>query len=321
MQLLPDGPRYDDFAVGDTIPPLPAVTVTEADNVAYRAITGDQHRLSADRDAYRRASGGSGALVNPGLVMQFSIGQTTNATRRVIANLYYRNVAMLRPVEVGATLRTEASVAGLRDASPKGDLQRGKVWLRIMTSDDHGPVLSYERCALVPARSPDPVGHTDDIPGPGDPVPLTDLTANLPDWDLPDESHRWPLGESRTDPLRDFVDGAAALVRMTFNQAAVHRDVTRTGGRRLVYGGHVQALAQASLTRMVPGLALVLAWDGCDHLAPAHEGDLVEFEHRLVEETAVERGRLWRFEVIGRRVADDRESVDILRWQPVVWVA
>ena len=59
-----DGPYYDDFKHGMTIPPLPAVTVTEADNVAYRMITGDQHFASADQDTYRRVSGSSNALVN-----------------------------------------------------------------------------------------------------------------------------------------------------------------------------------------------------------------------------------------------------------------
>ena len=36
-----DGPFYDDLHVGMTIPPLPPVTLTEADNVIYRAITGE----------------------------------------------------------------------------------------------------------------------------------------------------------------------------------------------------------------------------------------------------------------------------------------
>lgn len=31
---------------------------------------------------------------------------------------------------------------------------------------------------------------------------------------------------------------------------------------------------QASLARVLPGPALVVAWDGCDHLGPASEGDL-----------------------------------------------
>jgi 2-methylfumaryl-CoA hydratase len=123
--------------------------------------------------------------------------------------------------------------------------------------------------------------------------------------------------------MRDHVDLAPALARMTFNQAVVHRDVTRTAnGRRLVYGGHVQALAQASLTRVVPSLATVLAWDGCDHLGPAYEGDLLAFRHRLVDATSNANGRLLRVEVTGRRItgdaAADDAAPDLLRWSAVV---
>ena len=310
------GPLFDDLSVGVTIPPLPAVTLTEADNVAYRAITGDQHRLAADVIAYR-AVGGRGVLANPALVMQYAIGQTTNATRRAIANLYYRSVRILRPVEVGETLTTTTTVLGLRDATPKDGQHRGKVWLGIRAVTEQGPVIEMERCALLPARGP--CGHDGGIPGPGAVAPLDDLAGLCPAWDLgllPATS--WALGETRLDPLRDLVDMAPALARMTFNQAAVHRDATLgPAGRRLVYGGHVQGLAQASLTRVLPGLAMVLAWDGCDHLAPAFEGDLVEFGHHLVEESPAGGGRLLRFVTTGTRLSDG--PVDILRWTPVVW--
>ena len=82
------GPLYEDFTVGATLPPLPSVTLSDADNTLYRAITGDQHALAADASAYRTASGSPNALVNPAIVMQYSIGQTTMATRQAIANLY-----------------------------------------------------------------------------------------------------------------------------------------------------------------------------------------------------------------------------------------
>src|SRR5262245_4676767 len=116
------GPFYEDFTVGATLPPLPAVTLTNADNVVYRAMTGDQHPLAADASLYRDVSGSAGAgLANPAVVMQYSIGQTTMATRQAIANLYYRSVRVLQPVEIGQTLKTVTTVLGLRDATPKGD--------------------------------------------------------------------------------------------------------------------------------------------------------------------------------------------------------
>lgn len=321
------GPLYEDFTVGATLPSLPSITLTEADNAIYRAITGDQNLLAADRTVARRVSGSDAGVANPGLVLQYSIGQTTMATRQAIANLYYRSVRVLRPVFVGQTLTTTTTVLGLKDSAPKGDQFRGKVWLGIVTSSEDGPVVEYERCALVRGRGPGQPGHDDEIPGPSDPTPLDDVAGLVPEWaigELP--STAWSDGESKVDPLRDHVDLAAPLARLTFNQAAVHRDVTLTAnGRRLVYGGHVQGLAQASLTRMLPGLAHVIAWDGCDHVGPAYEGDLIEFRHTPVERITVGDGRLVRFEVVGTKVADGQtgpcDPVDILRWTPIVVAA
>ena len=311
---------YEDFSVGATLPPLPAITLSEGDNSFYRAVTGDQHALAADAAVYR-AIGGTSALVNPALVMQVSIGQSTMATRQAIANLYYRQVRVLRPVEVGQTLATVTTVLGLADSSPKGDQHRGKVWLGITTSGDDGPIVRYERCALVRARGTSAAGHADEIPGPSGATPFEELSSALPDWDLSVLSRTdWPQDECRVDPLRDHIDLAAPLARLTFNQAAVHRDLAAVGWQqRLVFGGHVQGLAQASLTRMLPGLTLVPAWDGCDHLGPAYEGDLLEFRHTLLEEAPAGRGRLLRFEVIGTKVTENAEPVDILRWSPIVW--
>jgi 2-methylfumaryl-CoA hydratase len=318
------GPFYETFTAGATLPPLPPVTLTEADNAFYRAITGDQHALAADGSLFQRISGrptGAG-LANPGLVLQYSIGQTTMATRQAIANLYYRDVRIHRPVEVGETLSTETTVLGLRDSASKGDQHRGKVWLGITTSVGDEPVVTYERCALVRGTVAPP-GHADDIPGPSDPTPLADLAHLAPTWDLASlPTTSWPTGDTRVDPLRDHVDMAAPLARLTFNQAAVHRDNTMAAdGRRLVFGGHVQGLAQASLIRMLPGLAAVVAWDGCDHTGPAHEGDLLEFRHIIVGQIPCGTGRLIRFEVIGTKVASDGSTGDILRWTPVVWAA
>ena len=315
------GPLYEDFRVGATLPPLPSITLTDADNSIYRAITGDQNLLTTDAGIYRGCAGGAGRLANPGLVMQYSIGQTTMATRQAIANLYYRSVRILRPVEIGQTLTTVTTVLGLKDSRPKGDQFRGKVWLGITTSSEDGPVVTYERCALVRGRGPSQPDHTDEIPGPSDPMPLDQLVDLTPDWDLANlPTTEWDVGDIRTDPLRDHIDLAAPLARLTFNQAAVHRDHTLTpNARRLVYGGHVQGLAQGSLTRMLPGLATIVGWDGCDHIGPAFEGDLIEFSHRLIERIPAGTGHLSRFEIIGTKISDDAEPNHILRWTPIVW--
>jgi len=311
-----DGPYYEDFSQGMVITPLPNITITDADNVAYRMITGDQHLATADRDLYGRLSGSTGSLAHPALVMQISIGQTTNATRRAIANLYYRSVRVYRPVEVGETLQTTTTVLGLKDSRSKRDQHRGKVWLGIRTTSGDEPVVSYERCALVTSRQPPP-GHACEIPGPERPESLDTFEPLVPGWDLSRlPETRWEVGAEFADPMRDHVDLAPALARMTFNQAFVHRDATAAASsRRLVFGGHTQGLAQASLTRSLPGLATVLGWDGCDHLGPVHEGDLLEFRHRLLDEHSVSNGRILRFETRARRQGD---TDDLLSWTPVV---
>ena len=265
-------------------------------------------------------TGSDRGMIYPSLVMQYSIGQTTNATRRAIANLYYRSVRILRGVEAGETLSTTTKVLGLADSKPKGDLHRGKVWLGIETAGDHGPVIQYERCALVASRGGSP-GHADEIPGPSDPAPLGDLVGLAPSWDLsPLPATEWPVGEERVDAMRDHVDLAPSLARMTFNQAFVHRDANASiYGKRLVYGGHVQGLAQSSLSRVLPGIATVVAWDGCDHVGPAFEGDLLAFRHTLVDEMPAAGGRLRRFEVrAGVIDADGNQGDDILVWTPIV---
>ena len=319
MATTSDGPFYDDLHVGMVIPPLPPITLRPADNVVYRAISGDQHMLSLDDRLYARVSGGSGTLINPGLVLQYAIGQTTNATRWVIANLYYRSLRVHRPVTAGETLSTHTTVLGLSDSRPKDGQPRGKAWLGIETSSDAGVVAQYERCALMPCRGDAP-GHRDDIPGPEAARPLETFTEHAPVWDLsPLPSTEWAVGEEREDPMRDHIDMAPALARLMLNQALLHRDHTRTAyGRRLVQGGHVVALAQASLTRCLPGLATVLGWDGCDHLLPAFEGDLLSFRHTLVDELPHGNGRLLRFTVRGARWTDAGRGDDILAWSVVV---
>lgn len=91
-----------------------------------------------------------------------------------------------------------------------------------------------------------------------------------------------------------------ALVRLTGNLARVHRDpASGADGRRLVYGGQVVALAQASLGRMFPGIVTTLGWHACEHPGPVFEGDLLEFSAELVDAAPCRGGSVVLFEVTG----------------------
>jgi 2-methylfumaryl-CoA hydratase len=321
--IPPDGPYFEDFEVGQSLVPAPAITIGPGDLAVYQAITGDPLAVALSEPLARRLTGAEGRVVNPAYVMHVSIGQSTVATRRVVANLFYRGVALRRTVRVGDTLATTVTIRGLRENQPRPDRPpRGMALLGIRTVDQEGRlVVEYERCAMVNARGGAPTGHADDL-GPAE-SPL-DLAAFAPlapaDWDLGvlPATDPWPVGEARSDPLRDTVSSAVELARLTQNLAPVHRDATLgRDGRRLVYGGHTIGLAQASLARLLPSLATVIAWHSCDHLQPVYEGDLLEFRATLLDELVTAGGRLRAYSV---RVGTERdgEAVDVLDWKPVV---
>ena len=124
----------------------------------------------------------------------------------------------------------------------------------------------------------------------------------------------WQPGTTIADPARDVVDNALALVRMTNNLAMVHRDAAESPyPQRLLYGGHVVGLAQASLSRVLTGMATVVGWHACDHTAPAFEGDQVSFRHTLLDTAPAGRGRAFAVQVEGFAHRSD-EPDKILDW-------
>jgi acyl dehydratase len=321
-----DGPYFDDFRVGETLPPAPSITIGVGETALYQSIAGDPYALALSQPLVHIVTGDPRPIVNPALALHFSIGQSTVATRRVVANLFYRGVILHRPVRVGETLSTTVVVRGLRETTRRADRPpRGMVLLGIHTISDAGDVIAdYERCALVPLRDPAPTGHADDLGASSRPLEFADFAAFAPiEWNLlplgpPSD---WAINEVRRDPMRDSVTDAPALVRLTQNQAAVHRD-PRLGqqGRRLVYGGHTIGLAQASLARLLPSLAHVIGWHSCDHVGPVFENDVLSFASELTAVHPTGAGRLLAFRVL---VHAERDGLDepapVLDWQPVVF--
>ena len=108
-----DGPYFDDFVVGETLPPAPPITIGVGETALYQAIAGDPYALALSRPLVHAVTGDPRPIVNPALALHFSIGQSTVATRRVVANLFYRGVILHRPVRVGETLSTTVEVRGL----------------------------------------------------------------------------------------------------------------------------------------------------------------------------------------------------------------
>ena len=326
------GPFFDDLSVGQTLDPAPAVTIDSGVAAVYQAICGDPLALPLSRPLAEAVTGRTGALVNPALVLQVSIGQSTVATRTVIANLFYRGVAVHRPVRQGETLHSTVTIRGLRELSRRDDRPaRGLALLGIHTScvDSGATVADYQRCAMLQFRDPDTTtGHADDLGEVDHDVDLAAWVEFVPDnWNLDplraaarvagDTAHS-TSNSTMVDPMRDTVTNAPELARLTQNLAPVHRDpALGPDARRLVYGGHTIGLAQASLVRLLPDTATVLGWQSCDHPAPVFENDVLSFRHTLLDEQPVAEGRLraFRTEVDAERTNGSTQTV--LDWRHV----
>jgi acyl dehydratase len=287
------GPFFDDLEIGEVFT-APALTLTDGLAAAHRAVVGGRLPLALDTRLSTAVTGRAAPFAPPTLVWDVAIGQSSVVTQRVIANLFYRGLRFRKAPAIGDTLTTTTRIVGLRPLAPKPDRPpRGLAVLHIRTSDQHDDtVLDFHRCAMLPARQAisGPARGDSDIPEAG--FSLAELDAATASWTLE------PL--RRSNPEHDFaslrsggtiamaggevVSSAPELARLTLNIAAVHHDRTATpGGRRLVYGGHTIDLAAAQLSRALPALATIVAWHGCDHLAPVHEGDT------LFSDIAVER--------------------------------
>jgi acyl dehydratase len=293
------GPYFEDLSVGEVFDWAPAMTLSEGMAAAHQAIVGDRLRLSLDAGLCAAVTGSPAPLAHPALVCDVAIGQSTLATQRVKANLFYRGLTFHRFPVIGDSLYTRTEVVGLRANSPKPRrAATGMAALRMITIDQADRlVLDFYRCAMLPAgpdHVPDGAAGDDlsaigtDVPG-----PAHDPTAS---WDA--DAFRNKVPGPHFDPglagavLRstgDVVSGAPELARLTLNIAATHHD-SRVGGQRLVYGGHTIGLALAQASRLLPNLVTVLGWESCDHTGPVHEGDTLYSELHVETARPTDRG-------------------------------
>jgi citrate lyase beta subunit/acyl dehydratase len=310
-------PYYNDLATGATFT-APGMTLTEGHAALHQSIVGDRLRLSLDAALFEAVTGTPGLLAHPMLVCDVAIGQSTAPSARVLGNLFYRGLGA-RPIPLGTTLRTTTEVVARRPAS-RG---RGIVALRVRTVDERGePVLDFHRAPLLPARDEDQAN--DDFDDVGEPV---DAAALVPSsWDLQplrEQALGTPFaqlreGDSYAGDAAETITAATELVRMSLNIAHTHTDAAAgPHGRRLVYGGHVIGVAAAHVTRALPNIATILAWESCEHLGPSFEGDRL---HSRLEITALEPladGGLVHLRVQSTATGADDLPRDVLDWRLV----
>lgn len=311
------GPSYEDLVIGWTHE-SDGFTITPGHTAWFQAFGGDQN------PSHRRKSKGAELPVNSALLAHIAIGDSTAATREVIANLYYRDVIFHAPVVPGATVFTRVMVVGRESASARADRPpRGKVMLHIAMRDgEDREVLSMHRCALMPAGST--TGESEPLSTPG--IQPEDLYAATSRWrHLVDDQpgpDSWAVGATRRDHLAEPVVDALGLVRLTGNEARAHRDpALGQDSRRLVYGGHTLSLAQAAVSRLVSAPHVVIAWQACEHPAPVFEDDLLSTEATLIDRSAVGRSTILTLDVATTAQTRGGEPRLVQRWQPQVLTA
>jgi acyl dehydratase len=326
-------PFFEDLRVGEVIDTAPGLTLTEGHAALHQAIVGDRLRLALDRPLAAEVLGADARLAHPALVCDVSIGQSTLITQRVIANLFYRGLVLRRTPLIGDTLRTTTEVVALRQTSLRpGRAATGLAVLRVRTVDQEDRrVLDFWRCAMLPLRDAEgQTGHADDLDAIPTELDHAALRAATAGWRLDAFRAAAPgphfaaleAGERWTLEGGDVVSAAPELARLSLNVAMAHHDRDAGGsGRRLVYGGHTIGIAAAQATRVLPNLVTIVAWHGCDHLAPVYEDDTLHSELELTEIEPLDSGG--GLVHLRSRVRAQREgqSSDVLDWRFVAVMA
>ena len=336
---LVSGPWFEDFHVGLEFD-APAVTLHAGHAAWHQALFADRLRLPLDRHSSARVCGEGRSLIHPLLAINIAIGQSTWASQRVKANLFYRGLILRLPVYVGDTLYTRTRVVGLRANRPQpGRAATGIVALEMTTINQQGDcVLHFWRCPMIPCR--DPEGRRDGATPPADDLDAIGIAVTqsavlqaVPQhWQL--EATRDWLGARAHDILppqsfaveaRDTVTSAPELVRLSLNMAMAHTDSRLSYlGERLVFGGHTIFMCFAQITRALPNLLTVLAWESCDHLAPVLENDRLRttfvVTHKVPLASDQGGGCLLRIEArcLAARGTPEEESC-VLDWKFWAW--
>jgi len=325
------GPWFEDFNVGDCFADAPSVTVTDAYAAIHQSLFGDRMRLPIDHELSSRVLPSAKPLVNPSLVANIAIGQSTFASQRVMGNLFYRGLIFKSPVFIGDTLKTTTRVVALRqNRIREGRANSGMVALEIQVRNQNDEeVMLFWRCPMIPCRDPEAdTGRADSFDSIPEGIDTSALVQSQVSWNL-DIFRKIPglhfdelsSGVQYEVEARDTVTSAPELVRLTLNMAMTHTDVSRSVyDRRLVYGGHTISMAAAQLSRAVPNILTICAWRKCDHLGPVYEQDILRSVVTIGDKHPLESGGGLvdiGIEVYAQGSPDSDEENCVLNWSLV----
>ena len=277
----------------------PALTLTWGHAAIHQAIAGDRMLLPLDAPLSREVTGSEEALIHPNLVCDVAIGQSTVPTQRVLGNLFYRGLVLLRPVFRGDTLRTRTEVVALKQNRARADgSASGLAVLRIQTrNQDDEPVLDFYRCPMIPLRDPGvATGHADGFDEISKQLDPERVRAAIPSWDYAALRARvafradaragdGPRDRGARDGHQRARAGAADAQRR--DDAPRRRQRGRTGAASSTAARRSRS-PPPHASRALPSLATIVAWRSCEHSAPVFEGDVLDTEVTVVSSSQLE---------------------------------
>lgn len=294
------GNYFEDFRIGMRLRHATPRTLTEGDRSLYIALTGSRSALCTAHTNARQL-GLTERPLEDMLVFNTAFGKTVpDVSLNAVANLGYADVRFLAPVYPGDTLSVTSEVIGLKENSSR---KSGVVYVCSSASNQHGEeVLTWIRWVMVHKRDPAASCVAAAVPDLPPRVPagrlqwteagacLGEITAMTGVGDLWDD---YQPGERIDHPGAMTVNDSdhSMATRLYQNTARAHFDgfgMAATGGKRLVYGGHVISLCRAlAYDGLENGLSM-LAVNAGSHVNPTYAGDTIACATQVLERIELE---------------------------------
>lgn len=152
FEAVDSGGRYfEEFVVGDVYKHWPGRTITQQDNIWFTLLTMNTHPLHFDEE-YAKTTEFGRTIVSSPLTLSILVGMSvSDVSQRAIANLGWRDIAMVHPVYPGDTLYAESEVLEKRESKTRPN--QGIVTVRTTGKNQKGKnVCVFERTILIPKQ-------------------------------------------------------------------------------------------------------------------------------------------------------------------------
>lgn len=150
-KIVPRGPYFEDFSVGQLIQHWPGRTIRDFDDTWFTLLTMNTNPLHFDEHFAAQSQHGR-CLVNGTLVFALTVGMSVrDISQTAIANLEYESIKHLAPTYHGDTIYAESEILDKTESQSKPD--RGVIYVETRARNQRGEVvLTLRRRVLVPKR-------------------------------------------------------------------------------------------------------------------------------------------------------------------------